>query len=66
MTVDDVRGRLGEIRELAGDDEAAHGREDRLYIDVLTAIAAGECDDPKALAAEALQALEIDFSRWCA
>ncbi|MEH7652306.1 hypothetical protein [Bacillus safensis] len=65
MTVDDVRKRVEGLRQIAEaeDDEAAHGMEDELYIEVLGAIANG-ADNPEKLAAEALKTLEIEFSRW--
>jgi hypothetical protein len=66
MTADDVRKRVDAIRELAGDDERAHAEEDRLWADVLTAIAERRCLLPAAVAREALKTKEIDFRRWCA
>ncbi|KLK98059.1 hypothetical protein XJ18_17675 [Bacillus pumilus] len=63
MTVDDVRERVENIRQVAFDDETAHGMEDDLYIDVLEAIATG-ADSPEKLAAEALKTQEIEFYRW--
>lgn len=65
MTPEEVKARVSEIRKMADDDEVAHGREDRLYLDVLTAIANGD-PNGKALAEEAIKAAEIEFSRWCA
>ncbi|WP_024427708.1 hypothetical protein [Bacillus safensis] len=64
MTVDDVQERVEVIRQIALDDEAAHGMEDELYIDVLEAIANG-ADNPEKLAAEALKTQDIEFYRWC-
>jgi hypothetical protein len=66
MTVDEVKARVEEIRNMAGDDEAAHGMEDKLHQDVLRAIANRECPNPARLAYRALETKEIDFSRWCA
>lgn len=66
MTVDDVRKELDRIRSMARDPEAAHGSEDNLHQEVLDAIAEGNCDDPAALAAAALQSTLISFPRWCA
>jgi regulator of protease activity HflC (stomatin/prohibitin superfamily) len=64
----EVTERVEEIRELAGDYEAAHSREDQLHQDVLRAIATGRYDAKFAaqLAAEALKTTEIDFPRPCA
>lgn len=70
MSIDDVQKRLEAIREWAadGDYEAAHGWEDELRNDVLTAIATGKCSGccPEDLAAEVLKSSEIDFARHCA
>lgn len=69
MNVHDVRARISGIAGIAespGDDQVAHGMEDRLWSDVLEAIANGTCDDPKACAAEALKTIDIHFARWCA
>ena len=66
MTVDEVLKTVEEIREIAGDDEVAHVREDDLHFAVLSAIAKGECNDPVGCATAALKTAEIDFARWCA
>jgi hypothetical protein len=50
MTEEDVRRRVDEIDEVADLPEKAHMEEDRLYCDVLQAIAAG-ADNPAVLRA---------------
>lgn len=66
MNVADVEARVQHIAEHGPDDpEGAHIEEDKLYKDVLGAIAAGHPDAP-ALAAAALKADDLDFSRWYA
>ena len=65
MTSDDVRDRVEYIRSIARDDERAHAHEDRLYLEVLQAIAEGH-PEASALAREALRAADIEFARWCA
>lgn len=65
LTAEDIARRLAEIHALQGDDEAAHGEEDRLHRDVLAAIAAG-APDASLLAAAALRTETLGFSRWCA
>lgn len=65
MTVKEVRRRVKVIETVREDDEAAHGREDRLYVAVLNAIANG-AKNGQGLALEALKARDIDFARWCA
>lgn len=49
----------------AGDSEAAHTEEDRLYREVLQAIAAGTTK-ARILAAYAIDTQKIAFSRWSA
>ncbi len=66
MTPADVRKRVAAIAQVAEDDEKAHGMQDRLFSDVLRAIADGECERPKAVAAETLKVIDLDFSRWTA
>ncbi len=65
MDVVDVRKRVEQIRGVVADDEAAHSREDRLWEDVLTAIAKADCPEAK-LALAALETRHIEFGRWCA
>jgi hypothetical protein len=50
----------------ADDSKAAHQIEDCLFVDILRAIARGECDDPQACAALALASRVYDFPRVCA
>lgn len=64
MTERDVQLRLTLIRAKARDPESAHALEDDLAHMVLRAIAREQCEDPRALAAAALQSREIDFPRW--
>lgn len=63
-----VSDRVNEVSRLAseGDDEAAHVREDRLWKDVLEAIANDTADYPSMCAAIAVGTLDISFSRWFA
>ncbi len=64
MTVDDVRKILEEIYDTAKKDpEGAHGTEDRLWAEVLEAIATG-AENPRELAQEALKSRDIEFPRW--
>jgi hypothetical protein len=62
----DVARQVERIREMAGDDEAAHSEEDGLHRKVLGAIAAGEAESPAECARIALTTNEINFHRWCA
>ena len=65
MTIDKIIQAIARINVARSDAEIAHGLQDRLYVKVLEAIAAG-ADDPAALAAEALKARDIEFARWTA
>lgn len=63
MTEDEVLRRVAAIDEVADSPEKAHKEEDRLYCDVLEAIAAG-ADDPAGLARAALSARKLDLERY--
>lgn len=66
-TVVDVKSRLAWIEKYAAehDYEVAHGLQDDLMADVLTAVASG-ADNSAELASAALKVLEIKFARHCA
>lgn len=63
MTVEEVYERLEVIRRWSADDEAAHGAEEDLWKDVLTAISQG-AENAVDLSRAALQTLNFDFARW--
>ncbi len=63
MTEDEVRRRVAEIDEIADMPEKAHIEEDRLYCDVLEAIAAG-ADNAADLARAALAARHLGLDRY--
>ena len=65
MTREEVSQRVDRIAALVNDDESQHCEEDKLWQDVLTAIAAG-ADDAAGLATEALRSNDLAFSRWYA
>ncbi len=65
LTIHDVVTRVKAIELMSGDDEAAHGAEDKLWGDVLLSIQNGSTH-PHELAREALKTKELKFSRWCA
>lgn len=62
MTEEEVRRRVDEIDAIADLPERAHMEEDRLYYDVLEAIAAG-ADKPERLARAALAARQLYIDR---
>ena len=63
-----VEEAVADIESMAGDDEAAHTKEDQLYYEILKLIAEGALsgEDAVLCAKEALKTVEIDFARWCA
>ena len=63
MTEDEVRQRVAAIDDIADSAEKAHIEEDRLYCDVLEAIAAGAVN-PVGLARAALAARNLDMDRY--
>ena len=63
MTEDEVRRRIDEIDEIADLIELAHIAEDKLYCDVLEAIASG-AQSPAKLARAALQARHLSLDRY--
>ena len=63
MTVDEIKARVEEIARERDDDERAHGMEDKLWEDVLQAIAEGH-SAPAEIARQALASRAIKFSRW--
>ena len=66
MTPADVKTAVKQIKERQGDYEAAHAMEDMLYLEALKAIASGNCDDPQAIAKEAIKTQRLGFARYCA
>lgn len=66
LTLSTVYDRVEAVRANSHDPEVAHTLEDTLHQDVLSAIASGSCESPRAFAEAALSTLEIKFPRWCA
>ncbi len=68
MTVEQIKDKIEVIFGCRGDDEVAHGLEDQLFIDVLSAIGSGShtAEECKLLAQTVLESRKIPFSRWCA
>ena len=65
LTVEDVKAKVKNIKNLAQfDHEAAHSREDTLYLDVLKHIAK-HGTHMNNFAQEALKAAKIKFPRHC-
>jgi hypothetical protein len=63
--IDEIEGRIEEIRAVARDYERAHSMEDDLFRDVLAAIADGQ-QSARKLAIEVLKSREIEFPRYSA
>lgn len=69
MTRDEAQQAVERIRELSGDPEAAHAREDDLRHEFIKAIANAKYTsirDARHVAEIILETDEIDFPRWCA
>lgn len=71
ITLAEAQAAVQQIRDIASDDEAAHGHEDQLREQVLRAIAqlpltAAGMKHARELARVALQTSDIEFDRWCA
>lgn len=64
MTLQEVTNRLTAIEEYKNEWELAHVLEDRLFKDVLVAIA-NDDSNAQELATEAIKSLEISFKRKC-
>lgn len=65
MTVAYVEKRIRQIAAIQDDDERAHALEDKLWKQVLRAIANG-ASDGQALAAAAIKTKKLKFCRWYA
>ena len=63
MTIEEIKRRVKEIKQLSEDNEYAHIKEDRLWENVLQAIA-DKSENPHELAKEALETSKISFTRW--
>lgn len=65
-----IRALVDQLRITAAapgaDHEKLHATEDGIYLNTLKGIALGLIDDPRACAAEAIKAAEIQFRRDCA
>jgi len=66
LTIERVRSLVHKVRAASPDPEKAHDLEDSAFRTVLSAIALGTCEDPKACAEEVLLTNYIDFPRGCA
>jgi lipase chaperone LimK len=67
MTTEEIEKRLEQIKNMAGDDESAHGAEDDLYREFIAYVAS--LDSLPSLSAKAkliLTTKDINFARWCA
>lgn len=66
MTMEEIEKAVQHIREIAGDDEAAHGREDELHVAFIRHVADTACAELAKKARRVLTTSKIRFSRWCA
>ena len=66
MTRQEIEKAVQAIRDIAGDDEAAHGKEDALYAAFVQHIAETAGRELAECAKLVLTTSEIRFARWCA
>jgi hypothetical protein len=66
MTLEEIQKRVAAIKEMAGDDESAHGAEDQLYSDFIAYVATLDNHSLAQKAKLVLSTAELRFSRWCA
>lgn len=68
MTIDEIRERVAAIEAVAGDPEAAHGREDDLREDFIRYLGTNFDLPPeiREMAALVASTSSLDFPRWCA
>ena len=60
MTPEELKNKVDSIIACSGDDEAAHGDEDDLHLEVIRKFC------PEWVVAEIERLSNADFSRWCA
>ncbi len=65
MTLDEIKKRIDEIKEIAGDGEVAHKLEDELYLDFIRYVAGGNGEDLEEKATFVSSTQGIEFFRWC-
>lgn len=67
LTTEDINARIESIKQMAGDDEVAHGEEDKLYADFIKHVRLYPTDEFLTEKAKlVLMTGEIHFERWCA
>jgi hypothetical protein len=68
LTVEIATQRVATIKEVSGDDEVAHGKEDSLRGWFIKCLALGlyDIDEARAVAMIVMSTDEIEFERWCA
>lgn len=65
LTLEEIKIRIQEIKDISYDNEKAHGYEDQLREDILKAISEG-AENAQEMAKLALSTNDIKFSRWYA
>lgn len=66
MTLEEIKNRVKEISDMAGDSEAAHSMEDSLMRDFISHVSAVADKELADMACEVMLTENIAFSRWCA
>lgn len=60
MTPEELKQKVEQVIECAGDDETAHSMEDNLHIELINEFC------PEWVRSEVKRLSEADFCRWCA
>ncbi len=66
MTLNEAEESVSKIKRMRADDEAAHSREDALYLAFVEWIAKTGNAEQASVAREILKTQQIEFARWCA
>jgi hypothetical protein len=66
MNIKSIQEDLEYLKEISGDDEAAHGFEDSMYKEFVQFIVDNYKGEISKMAKELRKTEKIDFARWCA
>ena len=66
MTIETIKKRIEEIKDVRWDFESAHGMEDRLYTDFIRYVSIAGDKELAEKAHEILKTEHIEFPRYCA
>jgi len=66
MTIQDIEKNIEHLKQISGDDEAAHSYEDSMREGFLEFVATSTIEPYAGMARLLLTTNNIDFNRWCA